>query len=177
MFSSLQKARMGAQQWSNAQDSLLGLENNNVASVVGIVSHFRPAECTKIWSFVSSCSAAVLGMSLSFVSNKSFAYLILRKWSSKWLIVLETCWTDILMFSVYNQEVYFYAINTNAQALLQSAAKKPLQIGELFTRGLALWWESTLGRTSCGGIKGTDCWRCIEFNFSGLPPLSYVMVW
>ncbi|KAG5524620.1 hypothetical protein RHGRI_031329 [Rhododendron griersonianum] len=139
--------------------------------------HFRPAECTKIWSFVSSCSAAVLGMSLSFVSNKSFAYLILRKWSSKWLIVLETCWTDILMFSVYNQEVYFYAINTNAQALLQSAAKKPLQIGELFTRGLALWWESTLGRTSCGGIKGTDCWRCIEFNFSGLPPLSYVMVW
>ncbi|KAG5516483.1 hypothetical protein RHGRI_037259 [Rhododendron griersonianum] len=117
MFSSLQKARMGAQQWSNAQDSLLGLENNNVASVVGIVSCAR---------------------SLSFVSNKSFAYLILRKWSSKWLIVLETCWTDILMFSVYNQEVYFYAINTNAQALLQSAAKKPLQIGELFTRGLAL---------------------------------------
>ncbi|KAG5524617.1 hypothetical protein RHGRI_031329 [Rhododendron griersonianum] len=266
------KARMGAQQWSNAQDSLLGLENNNVASVVegidanqnlraqfssdmsstledvdfaskkilssidhslqldhdacgnldsmilpccgelrepkgghyhniveimknagkcllseyaaGVTTvcvhfsfHFRPAECTKIWSFVSSCSAAVLGMSLSFVSNKSFAYLILRKWSSKWLIVLETCWTDILMFSVYNQEVYFYAINTNAQALLQSAAKKPLQIGELFTRGLALWWESTLGRTSCGGIKGTDCWRCIEFNFSGLPPLSYVMVW
>ncbi|KAI8531548.1 hypothetical protein RHMOL_Rhmol11G0145100 [Rhododendron molle] len=35
-------------------------------------------------------------------------------------------------------EVYFYAINTNAQALLQSAAKKPLQIGEFLTLGLAL---------------------------------------
>lgn len=28
---------MGAQQWSNAQDSLLGLEKNNVASVEDIV--------------------------------------------------------------------------------------------------------------------------------------------
>ncbi|KAI8530562.1 hypothetical protein RHMOL_Rhmol11G0069400 [Rhododendron molle] len=35
-------------------------------------------------------------------------------------------------------EVYFYAIDTNAQALLQSAAKKPLQIGELLTHALAL---------------------------------------
>ncbi|CAL5392701.1 unnamed protein product [Camellia sinensis] len=32
--------------------------------------------------------------------------------------------------------VDFYAINTDAQALLQSAAENPLQIGELLTRGL-----------------------------------------
>ncbi|KAG5516480.1 hypothetical protein RHGRI_037259 [Rhododendron griersonianum] len=233
------KARMGAQQWSNAQDSLLGLENNNVASVVeGIdgnqnlraqfssdmsstledvdfpskkllssIDHSLQLDHDaygNLYSMILPCCGelrepkgghyhniveimknagkcllseyalriskyhlniaisdqqSVLKFghlylpalqlcslklcllfcrSLSFVSNKSFAYLILRKWSSKWLIVLETCWTDILMFSVYNQEVYFYAINTNAQALLQSAAKKPLQIGELFTRGLAL---------------------------------------
>ncbi|KAI8562223.1 hypothetical protein RHMOL_Rhmol03G0018000 [Rhododendron molle] len=35
-------------------------------------------------------------------------------------------------------EVYFYAIDTNAQAVLQSAAKKPLQIGELLAHALAL---------------------------------------
>ncbi|KAF7126942.1 hypothetical protein RHSIM_Rhsim11G0036000 [Rhododendron simsii] len=39
-------------------------------------------------------------------------------------------------------EVYIYAIDTNAQALLQSAAKKPLQIGEFLTHGLALSADS-----------------------------------
>lgn len=34
------------------------------------------------------------------------------------------------------QGVEFYAINTDSQALLHSAAEKPLQIGELLTRGL-----------------------------------------
>ncbi|GFZ07392.1 homolog of bacterial cytokinesis Z-ring protein FTSZ 1-1 [Actinidia rufa] len=34
--------------------------------------------------------------------------------------------------------VDFYAVNTDAQALLQSAAENPLQIGELLTRGLGL---------------------------------------
>ncbi|XP_022716825.1 cell division protein FtsZ homolog 1, chloroplastic isoform X2 [Durio zibethinus] len=34
------------------------------------------------------------------------------------------------------QGVDFYAINTDSQALLQSAAENPLQIGELLTRGL-----------------------------------------
>ncbi|KAF7141272.1 hypothetical protein RHSIM_Rhsim06G0089700 [Rhododendron simsii] len=42
------------------------------------------------------------------------------------------------------KEVYFYAIDTNAQALLQSAANKPLQIGELLTCGLALHHKITL---------------------------------
>lgn len=37
------------------------------------------------------------------------------------------------------QGVDFYAINTDSQALLQSAAENPLQIGELLTRGLGLW--------------------------------------
>lgn len=36
------------------------------------------------------------------------------------------------------QSVDFYAINTDAQALLQSAAQNPIQIGELLTRGLAM---------------------------------------
>ncbi|KAB5521186.1 hypothetical protein DKX38_025505 [Salix brachista] len=35
------------------------------------------------------------------------------------------------------QGIDFYAINTDAQALVQSAAQNPLQIGELLTRGLA----------------------------------------
>ena len=43
------------------------------------------------------------------------------------------CFT-VLIF----QGVDFYAINTDAQALLQSAAENPLQIGELLTRGLGL---------------------------------------
>ena len=34
------------------------------------------------------------------------------------------------------QGVDFYAINTDAQALLQSAAENPIQIGEVLTRGL-----------------------------------------
>lgn len=34
------------------------------------------------------------------------------------------------------QSVDFYAINTDSQALLQSSAENPLQIGELLTRGL-----------------------------------------
>lgn len=34
------------------------------------------------------------------------------------------------------QGVDFYAINTDAQALLQSVAEHPIQIGELLTRGL-----------------------------------------
>uniref|UniRef100_A0A803LXW9 Cell division protein FtsZ n=1 Tax=Chenopodium quinoa TaxID=63459 RepID=A0A803LXW9_CHEQI len=36
------------------------------------------------------------------------------------------------------QGVDFYAINTDAQALLQSAAEHPIQIGELLTRGLVI---------------------------------------
>lgn len=34
--------------------------------------------------------------------------------------------------------VEFYAINTDAQALLQSAAENPVQIGEQLTRGLEM---------------------------------------
>jgi cell division GTPase FtsZ len=34
------------------------------------------------------------------------------------------------------QGVDFYAINTDAQALLHSAAENPIKIGELLTRGL-----------------------------------------
>jgi len=37
-----------------------------------------------------------------------------------------------------SQGVDFYAINTDAQALLHSAAENPIQIGELLTRGLGL---------------------------------------
>ncbi|KAL0301098.1 UNVERIFIED_CONTAM: Cell division protein FtsZ1, chloroplastic [Sesamum radiatum] len=44
------------------------------------------------------------------------------------------------------QGVDFYAINTDAQALLQSAAENPIQIGELLTRGLG-----------CRRIKGSHC--------------------
>lgn len=40
------------------------------------------------------------------------------------------------MISSGLQSVDFYAINTDSQALLQSSAQTPLQIGELLTRGL-----------------------------------------
>jgi hypothetical protein len=44
----------------------------------------------------------------------------------------------MLVSSAYicNQGVDFYAINTDAQALLHSAAENPIKIGELLTRGL-----------------------------------------
>lgn len=44
----------------------------------------------------------------------------------------------MLIFGTYicNQGVDFYAINTDAQALLHSAAENPIKIGELLTRGL-----------------------------------------
>ncbi|KAK8916061.1 hypothetical protein KSP39_PZI023068 [Platanthera zijinensis] len=43
------------------------------------------------------------------------------------------------------QGVDFYAINTDAQALLNSQAKNPLQIGELLTRGLGTGGNPLLG--------------------------------
>lgn len=43
------------------------------------------------------------------------------------------------------QGVDFYAINTDAQALLNSEAKNPLQIGELLTRGLGTGGNPLLG--------------------------------
>ncbi|PKA52822.1 Cell division protein FtsZ like 1, chloroplastic [Apostasia shenzhenica] len=43
------------------------------------------------------------------------------------------------------QGVEFYAINTDAQALLNSQAKNPLQIGELLTRGLGTGGNPHLG--------------------------------
>lgn len=39
----------------------------------------------------------------------------------------------------YIQGVDFYAVNTDAQALLQSDAPNPIQIGELVSRGLGLY--------------------------------------
>ncbi|XP_062017640.1 cell division protein FtsZ homolog 1, chloroplastic [Rosa rugosa] len=60
--------------------------------------------------------------------------------------------------------VDFYAINTDAQALLQSAAKNPLQIGELLTRGLGTGGNPLLGEQAAeeskeaiaGALKGSD---------------------
>ncbi|VFQ97933.1 unnamed protein product [Cuscuta campestris] len=43
------------------------------------------------------------------------------------------------------QGVDFYAINTDAQALVQSAAETPIQIGELLTRGLGTGGNPLLG--------------------------------
>jgi len=41
-----------------------------------------------------------------------------------------------ILFVFINQGVEFYAVNTDAQALLHSAAENPIKIGELLTRGL-----------------------------------------
>ncbi|KAM3011472.1 hypothetical protein FF2_030173 [Malus domestica] len=60
--------------------------------------------------------------------------------------------------------VDFYAINTDAQALLQSAAEYPLQIGELLTRGLGTGGNPLLGEQAAeeskeaisNALKGSD---------------------
>ncbi|KAM3396322.1 cell division protein FtsZ 1, chloroplastic [Capsicum galapagoense] len=62
------------------------------------------------------------------------------------------------------QGVDFYAINTDAQALLQSAAENPLQIGELLTRGLGTGGNPLLGEQAAeeskeaiaDSLKGSD---------------------
>ncbi|XAR67410.1 Tubulin GTPase [Bertholletia excelsa] len=62
------------------------------------------------------------------------------------------------------QGVDFYAINTDAQSLLQSAAENPLQIGELLTRGLGTGGNPLLGEqaaeeskeTIATALKGSD---------------------
>ncbi|KAL3503567.1 hypothetical protein ACH5RR_038016 [Cinchona calisaya] len=62
------------------------------------------------------------------------------------------------------QGVDFYAINTDAQALLQSAAGNPIQIGELLTRGLGTGGNPLLGEqaaeeskdTIANALKGSD---------------------
>ncbi|KAM1228040.1 hypothetical protein ACFX2J_007180 [Malus domestica] len=60
--------------------------------------------------------------------------------------------------------VDFYAINTDSQALLQSAAEYPLQIGELLTRGLGTGGNPLLGEQAAeeskeaisNALKGSD---------------------
>ncbi|KAK9269270.1 hypothetical protein L1049_001040 [Liquidambar formosana] len=60
--------------------------------------------------------------------------------------------------------VDFYAINTDAQALLLSAADNPLQIGELLTRGLGTGGNPLLGEQAAeeskeaiaNALKGSD---------------------
>lgn len=62
------------------------------------------------------------------------------------------------------QGVDFYAINTDAQALLQSTAENPLQIGELLTRGLGTGGNPLLGEQAAeeskeaiaNSLKGSD---------------------
>ncbi|PON38717.1 Cell division protein [Parasponia andersonii] len=54
------------------------------------------------------------------------------------------------------QGVDFYAINTDAQALLQSAAENPLQIGELLTRGLAIGRVSGTGGNPLLGEQAAE---------------------
>ncbi|KAG6637690.1 cell division protein FtsZ homolog 1, chloroplastic-like [Carya illinoinensis] len=49
--------------------------------------------------------------------------------------------------------VDFYAINTDAQSLLQSAAENPLQIGELLTRGLGTGGNPLLGEQAAEESK------------------------
>ncbi|KAA8527022.1 hypothetical protein F0562_008749 [Nyssa sinensis] len=62
------------------------------------------------------------------------------------------------------QGVDFYAVNTDAQALLQSAAENPIQIGELLTRGLGTGGNPLLGEQAAeeskeaiaAALKGSD---------------------
>ncbi|KAK9689405.1 hypothetical protein RND81_09G057200 [Saponaria officinalis] len=62
------------------------------------------------------------------------------------------------------QGVDFYAINTDAQALLQTTAENPIQIGELLTRGLGTGGNPALGAQAAeeskeaiaGALKGSD---------------------
>ncbi|KAK3014520.1 hypothetical protein RJ639_010070 [Escallonia herrerae] len=63
-----------------------------------------------------------------------------------------------------SQGVDFFAINTDAQALLQSAAENPIQIGELLTRGLGTGGNPLLGEQAAeeskeaiaSALKGSD---------------------
>ncbi|KAK4484786.1 hypothetical protein RD792_007380 [Penstemon davidsonii] len=62
------------------------------------------------------------------------------------------------------QGVDFYAVNTDAQSLLQSAAENPIQIGELLTRGLGTGGNPLLGEQAAeeskeiigNALKGSD---------------------
>ncbi|PIN03395.1 Tubulin GTPase [Handroanthus impetiginosus] len=51
------------------------------------------------------------------------------------------------------QGVDFYAINTDAQALAQSAAENPIQIGEILTRGLGSGGNPALGEQAAEESK------------------------
>ncbi|PIA38259.1 hypothetical protein AQUCO_02800140v1 [Aquilegia coerulea] len=62
------------------------------------------------------------------------------------------------------QGVEFFAINTDSQALVQSSAENPLQIGELLTRGLGTGGNPLLGEQAAeeskeaiaAALKGSD---------------------
>lgn len=103
-----------------------------------IVKHFHCLVCTCMCWF---CSKLLPFLFNFLVHNCRIGFLrpcvvwsilgIVLNWkiSNYW----SWCFT-ILTF----QGVDFYAINTDSQALLHSAAENPLQIGELLTRGLGL---------------------------------------
>ncbi|XP_058103114.1 cell division protein FtsZ homolog 1, chloroplastic-like isoform X2 [Magnolia sinica] len=55
------------------------------------------------------------------------------------------------------QGIEFYAINTDAQALLQSSAKKRIQIGEQLTRGLGTGGNPELGEQAAEESKNAIC--------------------
>lgn len=55
------------------------------------------------------------------------------------------------------QGVEFYAINTDAQALMQSSAKKRMQIGEQITRGLGTGGNPELGELAAEESKHLIC--------------------
>lgn len=57
--------------------------------------------------------------------------------------------TDDKFRFILVQGVDFYAINTDAQALLHSAAENPIKIGELLTRGLGQAHSLTPWKSLC----------------------------
>ncbi|RZC59786.1 hypothetical protein C5167_007090 [Papaver somniferum] len=72
-----------------------------------------------------------------------------------WIIYYINC-VLMLYFHCY-QGVEFYAINTDAQALVQSSAEKRVQIGEQLTRGLGTGGNPELGEQAAEESKSAIC--------------------
>eukprot|EP00268_Persea_americana_P005450 TRINITY_DN11831_c0_g2_i2.p1 TRINITY_DN11831_c0_g2~~TRINITY_DN11831_c0_g2_i2.p1 ORF type:complete len:436 (-),score=93.75 TRINITY_DN11831_c0_g2_i2:279-1586(-) len=130
----------------------IGLDSKNRTSSGGVRSPRRSRDC----GIICSCSSSSLSPSpFSVVESARIKVVGVGGGGNN---------AVNRMIGSGLQGVEFYAINTDAQALVNSAAKYPLQIGELLTRGLGTGGNPSLGEQAAeeskeaiaGALKDSD---------------------
>eukprot|EP00268_Persea_americana_P005449 TRINITY_DN11831_c0_g2_i1.p1 TRINITY_DN11831_c0_g2~~TRINITY_DN11831_c0_g2_i1.p1 ORF type:complete len:441 (-),score=95.19 TRINITY_DN11831_c0_g2_i1:279-1601(-) len=135
----------------------IGLDSKNRTSSGGVRSPRRSRDC----GIICSCSSSSLSPSpFSVVESARIKVVGVGGGGNNAVNRMIGSGLQVPSFP----GVEFYAINTDAQALVNSAAKYPLQIGELLTRGLGTGGNPSLGEQAAeeskeaiaGALKDSD---------------------